>query len=853
MPTKHYPALEKRSYFETRACPSTLAETPYDNFFTDICKCRGVRDKESPATSDGKSSSEVMWNGRCLWFYIKEEVLEKDLSHLESALINNNATLTSLTRMPSKMPSKNLVEIGICCAVQIVKELTLQQFLEGYIKYCCGKGWHESVETFKYHKKLIEQFLPASDTTSILSETKKFSSSTLTKSGDFNFIEGKNTWLNPYNPSEIPFTGRKHELKQLDTFANHPDLLKIWAIEGKSGAGKTRLMVHWARILENKGWYCIKLKLKHRKNHNFWTNWQPEYPTLFILDYMFGYKETLSILLGRFQEQAGSIPIRLLVLDHAFDRPLQDDPCWGLSQSGTASDFNEKLFFKQTPLELKNNTDSHKEVIENIIHDLTGENSQSIEVSKAIKYLEDTTGAYQPIFAALTAEAINDKKQDDILIWNRRELIKYHLKGEREVWRKDAEGQLASCFIATATARKGATISTLVDIAHSYFKNDTTDYEKIFSICKKILGDKDNFNLYAFEPDLLGESFFIFFLETLKLNPRLQKTFRKLLEVKDENINLDLAFSYSKFFDKLISNLLNDSSGFCDKHLPTLVSFLDPSKFSKGSEIRWAANTALINIAREFYSISLFLPQKEPIELVDETDFCPKSYPSLVFQSTKYTLLYFDIKGKRRLLSEPSDISISLINNYFPMSNKLLLNATVYAAEKGYANALKVLLKFPAESYSWKHDLDAALFSAIKHDKDKALAVLLDSELLELEKTDPYYLVDEMITACKFGNLRTLDLLIEYGLDFRNLNGMVGAMAMMISSYFDYEDLTQYILYQDYICILNPAHINDYMRNFCESKDERRLLGLMSIETNNFFSPECGKNTAPRRIGLFYD
>ncbi|MCK5284247.1 MAG: hypothetical protein KAJ86_01525, partial [Alphaproteobacteria bacterium] len=60
----------------------------------------------------------------------------------------------------------------------------------------------------------------------------------------------KSDWLSPYS-SAILFTGRQKEIECLDKFANEEAAFKLWAIIGPSGAGKTRLAVHWTNKSED--------------------------------------------------------------------------------------------------------------------------------------------------------------------------------------------------------------------------------------------------------------------------------------------------------------------------------------------------------------------------------------------------------------------------------------------------------------------------------------------------------------------------------------------------------------------------------------------------------------------------
>ena len=451
------------------------------------------------------------------------------------------------------------------------------------------------------------------------------SNSTLIPSTNIKIVTGEDKWLDPYNQDELAFVGRTQEIDLLNEFVSHEHQFKIWAIVGPSGAGKTRLAIHWAKKLtESKNWKCYLLHKEDRIKPKKWTKWSPREPTLIIIDYMFGFNKVIQYLIPQLQnqDQYANRPekpkVRLLVIDHIFSETLYNDERWGFT--GNQSSLNQigDYFFKSEPLDLRQPMDQEI-VIKSIIAHRAPNNIPITQINAAHKYLKKTQGAYQPLFAALLGDAM--RCGQNFTKWNRRQLIDYYLSGsDRLPWHHEGKmGRWASCFVAVATARGDISYDDLIDVAKK-FKSPPMHFDGVIKICQKTISDYDDDILSPLKPDILGESFFLKFLQFLKTSPAYQKEFRKIFLTGDEEKQTNDAVELIFFIQRLTLNLLTDDQSQKETKAMwnVLFKFMNPSYFEKSGPFSWALTVGLIDIIATIKNqiseekISALLNQIEP-------------------------------------------------------------------------------------------------------------------------------------------------------------------------------------------------------------------------------------------------
>lgn len=573
-------------------------------------------------------------------------------------------------------------------------------------------------------------------------------------------VEEDEKWLDPFNHKALRLVGREKEFELLDKFIQESGQFKIWAIVGPSGAGKTRLFSEWAfnsPALE--GWDCRVLHKEDRTEPEKWSNWIPDKPTLLIIDYMYGFEAVIQKFMHHRLEP--DVPkIRLLLIDHVFSEPLHSDKRWGFSGDGSSLNRNEKYFFDTKPLDLRH-TQDQEEIIKSIIARRAGLDIESVQVDRAHKYLQETQGAYHPLFAALVGDAMKpDQSGQNFTRWNRRQLIDYYLSGERRPWDDGNEGRWASHFIAAATTRRGMHYSDLIKAAGNC-TSSLENFNKARGICHKVIADADTIILAPFEPDILGESFFLKFLQFLEGSPRYQAEFRQVFMAGDEDTQTEDVTEFISFIQRLTRNLLNDDQSLKETRTlwDSLFNFMNPSDFEDAEPFKWAVTVGLIIIVD---AIKYKLPKKLAVTLLGKITpavFYHVNNKNFLEDSVFYTMLYFDIKHKIEVSSSEFPEEIFLLFDRYAKDNPKAPGPLIMASYLGFNQMIGVFAKY-------KFNINEATDS-------KGRSALM--------------------TACIWNNAETVKLLLDLDADIHAID-KDGKTALMWASIMGYSEIVRSLI-----------------------------------------------------------
>jgi len=778
-----------------------------EGLFKGICQnsSSGKLHSIPPATA-----KDGLWHGSFLKLYIKAEVA-KHWGDFEKKFVDNGRAWSTFNSMPSDGSGPVTVEIAICTAAQLSEKESLDDFILGYVKECIRKGWDEHVKFLDKHKDLVGRLR-----VEVQKEPCTISMGTRSYN-QIEFLSGQDTWLNPYNIDAIPYVGREAERARLNAFAKHQDLAKVWAIVGPSGSGKTRLAAHWMRTSESlRGWECIMLRQHDRDDPAKWALWTPSKPTLLILDYMFGFENVLKNLLKRLQE---SLPYRtrLLVLDHVFADPLEQDARWGFEGLQSSLDFKKSLFYENRALSLGETSDQTF-IIRNIIQEITDLPEHDSRLLKASRYLQNTPGAWHPLFAALIGDAI--KKNQDYSAWSRRELIGYYLQGERLIWQQnDVIGQIAACFISVATARRGIRFNDLIHYPYADDHNILpNDFQPVIKICKNIASTTENTVLPAFEPDLLGESFFLLCIQKIQEYRVIWPFFLQMFLVGDEQTQKRDAIEFIGFVERLTRNLLNDDqdSEETEEFWAVLQFFLNPDNFPKQTAIRWAVSSGLIRMVKQLSDAAYDKKAKQTLEQVDKDSF----YHGIGDKYFEYSILSLlllseyqvrlglrtgvDIESLLQISSKHFGIEdadnypmlLSAINDCSNVLDSLLdfgvnieaedkqgNTALIWASVQGHENVVLTLIDWGADIEARANNGVTALMAAIFNGHEKTALTLLDRGA-DIEVRDANS-ITALMAACYTGHEKTVQTLLDQGADIeaRDTNDATALVAASISGH----------------------------------------------------------------------
>lgn len=604
-------------------------------------------------------------------------------------------------------------------------------------------------------------------------------------------VKGAKKWLDPYNFDALPLEGRDDERKSLDKFIKDGGQFKIWAIVGPSGAGKTRLASQWAyESAALKDWNRRFLHKEDRAQPEKWSDWIPDKPTLLIIDYMYGFEAVIQKLMHHRLEP--DVPkIRLLLIDHVFSEPLHSDKRWGFSGDGSSLNRNEKYFYETKPLDLRQ-TQDQEAIIKSIIAHRAKINKKSNKVNAAHDFLQNTQGAYHPLFAALVGDAIESGK--DFTQWNRRELIDYYLSGDKRLpWKHEGDiGRWASYFIAVATARRKIAYDDLKKAAKNC-PSRPKYFGDVKAICQKTITNDDEITLNPFEPDILGESFFLKFLHFLNDIPDYQEEFQQILMAGDENTQTEDSKEFIAFIERLTRNLLNDDQNLKEtqEFWNSLINFMNPLDFRDAKPIMWAVTVGLLDIIDVTQSqfpekIFALLTKIEPTVLYNV------NHDKFLNDSVLYSMYHFELICKHtKIVFGISTEMHTLFDRHmkiYPEYGTPLMIASYYQFHE-MINELATYDKYIEATIpgGW----NALMFASVKG-YTETVRCLLNTKKIDINAVD-----DENRTALMWasenGHIETVRLLLENGANI-NIASEFGHTALLGASENSHVEIVRLLL-----------------------------------------------------------
>ena len=212
------------------------------------------------------------------------------------------------------------------------------------------------------------------------------------------------------------------------------------------------------------------------------------------------------------------------------------------------------------------------------------------------------------------------RNNQDYHATDRRQLIEYYLTGYQKLpWHRTPwtlEGAISGAWVATATARRGMNHDLLTEDlgVDSIYNSD-----EIFIICEGIIASNNKDSLLPYEPDLLGETFFLRFLEDLyDSKSQLKKIKNSFYQILSNCFNGQDAMEFIGFIERLARNLSHDDqkSEITNNYWNVLLRFLNPQHFPEKSVIRWAVSAALLKLYESSRNIDAKYAQK-CFDLVD--------------------------------------------------------------------------------------------------------------------------------------------------------------------------------------------------------------------------------------------
>lgn len=207
---------------------------------------------------------------------------------------------------------------------------------------------------------------------------------------------------------------------------------------------------------------------------------------------------------------------------------------------------------------------------------------------------------------------------------NRRELIRYYIASRNRVpWELDERGDWVGCYICAATMLRGIAFSSLRQHLPESIRNSDSDVRYIEAIACQIVGQYNNTHLAQFEPDIIGESFLLFFLNQKRGNINVIESLRRMCleNPKSEGQNtknqtsIFISIILKKFlaaeekdatrekeilsfFERLSRNYFSDEKLYVDENITSLNCFLSEGRARKSSVFDLAKQILLIEASK---------------------------------------------------------------------------------------------------------------------------------------------------------------------------------------------------------------------------------------------------------------
>lgn len=372
-----------------------------------------------------------------------------------------------------------------------------------------------------------------------------------------------------YNATTIPFLGREAEMEEARNFVYSGENFAWWLVSGSGGSGKSRFA--FELCLETQAFGLTGFFRRPQFQDGFdWANWQPEFPTLIVIDYvaaMTGQVRQAILTLANRRWRL-DFPVRVLLLE----RDAHENIPWYKELLGTGPERDEiKKSRYAEPLALNPLGDDLNWQIFKAAFKRTGRSLP--DRADTLSQFSELDPEKRPLYAAFMADALASGGY--ARHWDRQRLVLDILERARQkIWPKDVtEPELRLVALATMTGgitRDDAFGDKLARIdwlpGPRNIKSDRY---------RRISGAMPAERFPPMEPDILGE---LFVLEILSPNDSLG------IESSLAKQQCDLAWEMDRFgMARFLDGAWRD---FSDHDLMEVVS--RPAIFSRRTRYLWA-------------------------------------------------------------------------------------------------------------------------------------------------------------------------------------------------------------------------------------------------------------------------
>lgn len=343
-----------------------------------------------------------------------------------------------------------------------------------------------------------------------------------------------------YRSRSIPFVDDGESLRELCAFRDSDAMFSWFAVLGSGGTGKSRLALEF--LLDHADEFASAagfLNLAYDPDFD-WGRWQPNFPTLIVIDYAARQEDQLARMLSLLSHRTDlDWPVRLLLLERQpgpwYDRILHHGQTAGLRIEAAAFD---------RPIELIAPDD-----VWPIIDFIVDGRVADLDPDTALPLLETIDPHMRPLYAAFMADAL--ARGENPRGWDRRALVENVLAHERKnYWSPAGVTPKDLNLVAVATMTAGYPLDWLdahgseTDSAFLPRVSETAFQHRLSAIYGYDVVEA----VPPMEPDILGE---VFVLEEWKAARRPLKQFY----VKSGK---ELAPWFADFFSRLTEDFPTD-------------------------------------------------------------------------------------------------------------------------------------------------------------------------------------------------------------------------------------------------------------------------------------------------------
>lgn len=412
-----------------------------------------------------------------------------------------------------------------------------------------------------------------------------------------------------------------------------------------------------------------------------------------------------------------------------------------------------------------------------------------------------------PLFAALIGQAIRDAPEDEFHFrWTRRELIKHYLDSTRRKFWNSSDGDQSSDEIAlwaavcvtAATLQRGAEFDVLDrHLPQSFSRGKTYLQPKklVVQLAARITSSNNGSELSPFEPDILGDVFFLDFLKTLESQRNAYDTLIHILTDQDQDRNEEQrASSLLEVIDRLGRNLGNENPA--EEYVASgwlhLRRFLNPSHFPKGSLIRVAVSLAIIRLVLAVPSEHR--PVMKTAEFTAQIDvddlLCALDGPNRI-EAAEGLLIAFDCFDRSRDTAKEFKkvfpVFCQRVGTWVPKK----WSPMVLAGYLGTKNTAEYILA--TRWWNHKKDLQSLAVGASAIGHLDLLEWALDGRI-DVDFEEPGLRMTSLAVACANGHVDIARALIRQKANPDLGSGKDGVTPLMLATKGDYQELVRLLI-----------------------------------------------------------